>query len=152
MDILAVSETFVCEKTPKMFYEIPGYKFFHKDRTMKSRGGVGLYVKEGIVCKEIKLCKDLVQPEILFVEITCDHTKLAVGVIYKTPKVSYTQFAAVILTKYEHHILMGDYNIDHLRPDSSACKFFKEHITEPFDLTQLITDPTQFTHTHLVHS
>ena len=27
IDILAVSETFICEKTPKMLYEIPGYKF-----------------------------------------------------------------------------------------------------------------------------
>ena len=44
VDILAVSETFICEKTPKMFYEIPGYKFFHKDRTMKSRGGTGIYI------------------------------------------------------------------------------------------------------------
>ena len=44
-------------------------------------------------------------------------------------------------------MLMGDYNIDHLQPNSSACKFFKEHITEPFDLTQLITDPTRITDT-----
>ena len=153
VDILGVSETFVCEKTPKIFYEIPGYKFFHRDRTMKSRGGVGLYIKDGLVCKEIKLCKDLVQPEIIFVEITCNHTKLAVGVIYKTPLISYTQYAAVteilapIMTRYEHHIVMGDCNIDHLHPDSSACKFFKEHISEPFDLTQLITEPTRITDT-----
>ena len=48
VDILAVSETFVCEKTPKMFYEVPGYKFFHTDRTMQSRGSAGIYVKDGI--------------------------------------------------------------------------------------------------------
>lgn len=153
VDILAVSETFVCEKTPKMFYEIPGYKFFHKDRTMKSRGGTGLYVKEGITCREIKLCKEVSQPEICFVEVTCTNTKIAVGVIYKSPLISYTQYAvlteilAPIITGYEHHIIMGDFNIDHLKPDSSACKFFREHVTEPFDLSQVITEPTRITDT-----
>ena len=153
VDILAVSETFICEKTPKMFYEIPGYKFFHTDRTMKSRGGTGLYIKEGIDCKEIKLCKEVIQPEICFVEVTCNNTKVAVGVIYKSPLISYTQYSvlnellAPIITGYEHHIIMGDMNIDHLKPDSSACKFFREHVTEPFDLSQMITEPTRITDT-----
>ena len=149
VDIFAVSETFVCEKTPKMFYEIPGYKFIHKDRTMQSRGGTGIYVKHGIDCKEIKLCKEVIQPEICFVEITCKHTKLAVGVIYKSPLISYTQYAvlteilAPIITGYEHHIILGDFNINHLTPNSSACKFFREHVSEPYDLSQLITEPTR---------
>ena len=151
VDILAVSETFVCEKTPKMFYEVPGYKFFHTDRTMQSRGGAGIYVKDGIDCKEIKLCKEVVQPEICFVEINCNYTKVAVGVIYKSPLISYTQYAvldeilAPIITGYEHHIMMGDYNINHLKPNASDCKFFREHVTEPFDLTQMITEPTRIT-------
>ena len=139
VDILGVSETFICEKTPKMFYEIPGYKFFHKDRIMKSRGGTGLYIKEGI-----KLCKDVIHPEICFVEVNCNNIKIAVGVIYKSPLISYTEYAvltevlAPIITGYEHHIIMGDFNIDHLKPDSSACKFFRNHVSEPFDLSQII--------------
>ena len=153
VDILGISETFICEKTPKMFYEIPGYKFFHKDRTSQSRGGTGLYIKEGINCREIKLCRDVIQPEICFVEVTCNNTKLAVGVIYKSPLISYTEYAvltdilAPIINGYEHHIIMGDFNIDHLKPDSSACKYFKEHVSEPFDLTQMITEPTRITDT-----
>ena len=112
VDILGISETFICEKTPKMFYEIPGYKFFHKDRTMKSRGGTGLYIKEGITCKEIQLCKEVIQPEMCFVEVSCNNTKLAVGVIYKSPLISYTEYAvltevlAPIITGYEHHIIL----------------------------------------------
>ena len=151
IDILGVSETFICEKTPKMFYEIPGYKFFHKDRIMKSRGGTGLYIKEHFTCKEIKLCKDVIQPEICFVEVTCNNTKVAIGVIYKSPLISYTEYAvlteilAPIITGYEHHIIMGDFNIDHLKPDSSACKYFKDHVSEPFDLSQMITEPTRIT-------
>ena len=149
VDFLLVSETFICESTPKTFYKIPGYKFFHKDRTMQARGGVGIYVKDTLPCKEIKLCKDLIQPEMIFIEITCNTTKVAVGVIYKTPLVSYTQYSQItevlapIMTQYQHHIIMGDFNIDYLKPNSSECKFFKEHVTEPFDLSQLITEPTR---------
>lgn len=151
MDFLAISETFVCDKTPKMCYEIPGYKFFHKDRFNRSRGGVGIYIKDGITCKEIKLCNEVSQPEVLFVELNCNNIKVAVGVIYKSPLISYTQYEvltdvlAPIITGYEHHIIMGDYNINQLQPDSCACKFFKDHVLEPFDLTQIITEPTRIT-------
>ena len=42
---------------------------------------------------------------------------------------------------------MGDMNINHLQPDSSSCKFFTNYVTEPFDLTQVINDPTWITST-----
>ena len=151
VDILGVSETFICEKTPKIFYEIPGYTFIHKDRNMKSRGGTGLYIKHGINFKEIKLCKEVIQPEICFVEVKCQNAKVAVGVVYKTPLISYTEYSvlteilAPIITGYDHHIVMGDFNIDQLKPDSSACKYFKEHVLEPYDLSQMITEPTRIT-------
>ena len=151
VDILGVSETFICDKTPKIFYEIPGYTFVHRDRDMKCRGGTGLYIKNGLNFKEIKLSQNVVQPEICFVEVKCQFAKVAVGVVYKTPLVSYTEYSvltevlAPIITGYEHHIIMGDFNIDQLKPDSSACKYFREHVLEPFDLTQMITEPTRIT-------
>ena len=151
VDILCVSETFIWEKTPKMFYEIPGYSFIHKDRNMKCRGGTGIYIKNGISFKEIKLSKNVIQPEMCFIEVKCQYAKVAVGVIYKTPLVSYTEYSilpevlAPIITGYEHHIILGDFNIDHLKPDSSACKFFRDHVLQPFDLSQMITEPTRIT-------
>ena len=69
VDILGVSETFICEKTPKIFYEVPGYHFVHKDRNMKCRGGTGLYIKNGLSFKEIKLSQEVIQPEICFIEV-----------------------------------------------------------------------------------
>ena len=151
VDVLGVSETFICQKTPKSFYEIPGYTFIHKDRDMKCRGGTGLYIKNGFKFREIKLCKDIIQPEVCFVELKCENVKVAVGVVYKSPAISYTQYSALtevlapIITGYEHHIVLGDFNIDQLKPESSACKYFKDHILEPFDLHQMITEPTRVT-------
>ena len=42
-DILGVCETFISGNTPKTAFNIPGYDFFHVDRTMSCRGGVGIY-------------------------------------------------------------------------------------------------------------
>lgn len=93
------------------------------------------------------------QPEMLFVEVTIGVVKMAVGVIYKSPLIPYSVFAAIhenivaITSKYEHVVIMGDMNINHLLPGSSACKFFTTYFTEPFALTQVITEPTRITAT-----
>ena len=100
---------------------------------------------------EIKLCKDIIQPEVCIVEIKCLNSKIAIGVVYKSPLISYTEYSvltevlAPIITGYEHHIILGDFNIDQLKPDSSSYKYFKDHILEPFDLTQMISEPTRIT-------
>ena len=95
---------------------------------MKCRGGTGLYIKNGIDFREIKLCRDIIQPEVCFVEIKCVTGKVAVGVVYKSPSISYTQYSvltevlAPIITGYEHHIILGDFNIDQLKSDFSASQ------------------------------
>ena len=89
----------------------------------------------------------------LFVEVTIGNSKMAIGVIYKSPLIPYSVYAAIhenlvsISSKYEHCLIMGDMNINHLLPNSSSCKFFTTYVTEPFALTQVITDPTRITAT-----
>ena len=153
LDIFGVSETFISENTPQSLYQIPGYKYINKSRDKKCRGGVGLFVNENFPVKVLKLPVDFVQPEMLFVEVTIGVVKMAVGVIYKSPLIPYSVFAAIhenivaITSKYEHVVIMGDMNINHLLPGSSACKFFTTYVTEPFALTQVITEPTRITAT-----
>ena len=153
LDIFGVSETFISENTPQSLYQIPGYKYINKSRDKKCRGGVGLFVNENFPVKVLKLPVDFVQPEMLFVEVTIGVVKMAVGVIYKSPLIPYSVFAAIhenivaITSKYEHVVIMGDMNINHLLPCSSACKFFTTYVTEPFALTQVITEPTRITAT-----
>ena len=153
LDILGVSETFISENTPTSIYQIPGYKFINKSRDKKCRGGIGIYVNENLPVKVIKLSTELVQPEMLFVEVVIGNSKMAIGVIYKSPLIPYAVYAAIhenlvaITSKYEHCLVMGDMNINHLLPDSSSCKFFTTYVTEPFAFTQVITDPTRITAT-----
>jgi exonuclease III len=153
LDVLGVSETFISKHTPTSLYQIPGYKFINKSRDKKCRGGIGIYVQENFPVKLIKMSTELVQPEMLFVEVTIGNIKMAIGVIYKSPLIPYSVYAAIhenlsaITNKYEHFLIMGDMNINHLLPDSSPCKFFTTYVTEPFAFTQVITDPTRITAT-----
>ena len=148
-DVFGTCETFIKPNTPKTAFNISGYNFFHVDRTMASRGGVGMYIRSEYPAKLIKLPVDLVQPELIFVEITVGAVKMAVGVVYKSPLIPYTVFAAIhenlafVTAKYEHCVILGDINIDHLKPDSPALKFFNSYVTEPFALTQIVEKPTR---------
>ena len=150
-DALAVCETFKSQNTPEWICKIRGYNFFHKDRDMQCRGGVGIYITENLPAKYITLPVKLVQPEMLFVEVTVGLIKIAVGVIYKSPLVPYSVFAAIhenllsVTSKYEHCIIMGDMNIDHLKVNTPALNFFTSYVTEPFALTQVIDEPTRIT-------
>ena len=151
LDALGASETFISGNTPKSSFEIPGYNFFHVDRNMTCRGGVGVYIRAQYPAKLIKLPTDLVQPEMIFVEVTVGAVKMAVGVVYKSPLIPYSVFAAIheniafITSKYDHCVILGDFNIDHLKVDSSPLKFFQSYFTEPFAFTQIIDEPTRIT-------
>ena len=150
-DILGVCETFISANTPKSSFEIPGYNFLHVDRDMSCRGGVGCYVRSEYPIKPVKLPNNLVQPEMIFVEITVGVVKMAVGVIYKSPLIPYSVFAAIheniayVTSKYPHCIILGDCNIDHLKVESPPLKFFNTYFTEPFAFSQIIEEPTRIT-------
>ena len=54
MDAMGTCETFITGNTPKSSFEIPGYNFFHVDRTMSCRGGVGAYIRSEYPSRIIK--------------------------------------------------------------------------------------------------
>ena len=153
IDILGVSETFISKHTPENICKIPGYNLVHVDRDMKSRGGVAIYLNENLVYKKINLPVKLVQPEMVFLEVTVGIIKVAIGVMYKSPLIPYSIYAAIhenlvtVTSRYDHCILMGDSNIDHLKPTLPAYKFFSTYVSEPFALTQVIDEPTRVTAT-----
>ena len=152
-DVIGACETFITPNTPKTSYEIFGYNCFHLDRLMSCRGGVALYTRSELPAKLIKLPNDLVQPEMIFVEVMVGAVKMAVGIIYRSPLIPYSIFAAIheniafVTSKYEHCIILGDMNIDHLKIDSPPLKFFQSYVSEPFALTQMIDTPTRITET-----
>ena len=155
LDAVAVSETFIKAHTPQNLQKIPGWKFFKKNRISNHGGGIGIFIRDHLAqnAKIIKLPQTFTQPETLFVELTVKNTKVALGVIYKPPKIPYGVFATIqeslayITTKYEHTIITGDFNTNFLQPESYPTSFFQVNVIEPFGLSQIIKEPTRVTAT-----
>ena len=151
MDIIGVSETNIKRATPADRYRMEGYKLYKEDRNHTTKGGVGIYVRNELKAKRIKVNYSELQPELCFVEITIAKAKLLVGVIYKSPKENYEVYGKILeilafmTTKYKHVILLGDYNIDQLDVNTAKYKYFKQTIMEPLNLKQLVRHPTRIT-------
>ena len=150
-DVVGVSETFLKIHSPKNLCTIAGFKFFRNDRSNAAGGGVGIFIREELNPKLINLPQKLAQPEMIFVEVQTKSAKVAVGTIYKPPKIPYGVFAkiqenlAYISTKYCHTIISGDFNTNLLEADSLPAKFFQLNVTEPLGFTQVVNKPTRVT-------
>ena len=152
-DILGMSETFIKPRTPSCLYRVNNYKLFRKDRVAKNGGGVGIYVHKNYKSSVIKLPGEFSQPEVIFVEIQVKNTRIAVGTVYKAPNIPYGTLAqlhetlAYITTKYDHTIMLGDFNVNYNNPNSHDVNFMQVNVAEPFGLTQIIQTPTRVTET-----
>ena len=150
-DAVSISETWLRSRTPKDRFEINGYKIFRNDRKNKRGGGVCLYVREEYDCKRIKIPNNPESPETLWVEVTVDHKKIAIGTLYKAPNIPCKTFydaynsLVYIFSKYEDPILTGDFNVNMLNTESADFKKLSDSLIEPFDLKQIIDKPTRIT-------
>lgn len=60
LDFLCLSESWLTDSSPDTAYIVPGYNVFRKDRKLGRGGGLLMYVKNHINCKEIDLdCVDI---------------------------------------------------------------------------------------------
>ena len=89
----------------------------------------------------------------LWVEVATAGKKLALGCLYRPPKLPYGVFANLyenlmsIYVKYEHTILLGDFNCNMLDLTAYNTKLLIDSFAEPFSLKQLIDKPTRITNT-----
>lgn len=132
---LAVSETWFTENTTSNSVAIPGFNLIRNDRqriiengNKKKGGGVAIYLKSGIKFKIIVKSRSNAITEFLFIEVdNGTGTKFALGVVYNPP--SHTNFATLenhispICCRYQHVIILGDFNIN-LQKDSPGLKKF----------------------------
>ena len=153
-DAFACCETWLTKNTPKSRYILENFNIFRTDRLNKRGGGICLYIRKHYNARKISIPNqgagaDLA--EMLWVEVSSNKSKIAVGVFYKPPKIPYACFERVfdsllfIYSKYQHTILTGDFNVNVLNQDSLDTKALNNFIIEPFDLKQLITTPTRIT-------
>ena len=116
-DVVAVSETWLSKNTPKDRFTINNFNIFRQDRKHSRGGGCAFFVRNHYSVKVIKTPSDKEIPEMLWLEVNVGHSKVAVGVLYKAPKIPYKVFVNLyeslvgIYSKYEHTLLLGDFNI-----------------------------------------
>ena len=150
-DVISISESWLTQNTPKDRFQIEGFKIFRNDRKNKRGGGVCVFVRDHYECKKIRIPNLPENPEMLWVEVTVKHKKIAIGTLYKAPKIPCRVFQEAyeslmhIYTKYDDPILSGDFNVNMLKPELNECKTLVDSIIDPFELTQLIKKPTRIT-------
>ena len=142
IDILMISETKIDGTFPLNQFEIEGYSHqFRLDRN-RNGGGIIVYVRDHLPCKEIKsysLPKDV---EGMFIEVTLGKTNWLVVCGYNPRKESISYFLSHIslgldknLSTHENFLVIGDLNCP------SSEKAMKD-FCEIYDLENLIKKPT----------
>ena len=151
-DILGISETWLNSGVPDNRVNIFGYKTVRRDRIGARGGGVCFYIADCISFKIIDTSHVHDVPEMLWVEMMFGKCKMAVGVMYRSPKVHvniFNDLADVInyvRNSYNHCILLGDFNVDMLI-DQAGKDYFLNTVLYPCSLSQVIETPTRVTET-----
>ena len=118
-----ISETKIDETFPESQFLIDGYSSpYRLDRTSKG-GGLLLYIRSDIPSKRIKTNLQLNTFEGFFIELNLKNKKRVLACSYNPHKhmvVSHLEiksnFLSAINCKYEHFILIGDYNAEVKEP------------------------------------
>lgn len=146
-DFMGFSETWLCSSSPDAAISLPGYNIFRKDRLSGKGGGVLLYVKNSINCKQISLpCETAI--ECVGVNITLpveirNPESFIVICLYRQPSAKvyfYDQFKDCNFNK--DVLILGDFNVNW---DNKRDRKNLKLITNYYNLTQLINDPTRIT-------
>lgn len=147
-DIFACTETWLNANITNESIHIPGYKLYRRDRIGRG-GGVCLYISDRFQCKEIDFVVNE-HFEQLWITITIDKIKLAIGVIYRPPSGSSQIFLnsieeslSIIYPQYDHIIMMGDFNTNLLNLTSYVNDF--NTFLDGVGLKQVVQEPTRIT-------
>ena len=133
LDCILLCETFLHENNSHLFH-LPGYHFICKNRKDKTRGGVGMYIKENI---QFNISEDLSvfiegEFESIFIDTINESFTTIVGEIYRIPNTStatYLDIYETILCKLMNNdnVIIGTgQNIDCMHIDTypPSAEFF----------------------------
>jgi hypothetical protein len=154
LHFILLCETFLSDSNSSLF-NIPGYTLECKNRKSLSRGGVAIYIKNGIKYNRRDGIGINIEGEFesIFVEVISRPTNLIVGEVYRVPNTSETksvEYYKSIINKINnlktHCILGTDQNFDLLKLEThkNTADLFNSFITAGF--IPGITLPTRITH------
>ena len=150
-DLVSLTETWLNERVLTQDLAFNNYRLpFRRDRVGDSHGGIVVYVKENIPCKR-RHDLELNTIECIWLELNIKNKKLLVGTFYRPPNSTPLILADIensiglaIDTGIQDVVILGDFNLNFLNTQSKSKI---NNICRQFNLTQLITEPTNFAET-----
>ena len=144
IDVLVITESKLDQSFSTNMFDIEGYTSpFRRDKSINS-GGVLIYVKEGIPCRELKTKPGTEILEGIFLEINLRSKKWLLFGGYNNRKSNISAYLKNIgstldyyMCKLDNFILLGDYNSE---MSENAMKEF----CDTYNLKNLITEATCF--------
>ena len=155
IDYILLCETFVNDDNAHLF-KLPNYNLIYKNRKIKSKGGVAIYIRDNI---QYNLREDLSifiegEFESIFIESINNGQTSIVGEIYRIPNTSVNlsiQRYEEILQKMESsnsQVIIGtDQNFVYLKIKSYKPSNDLLHLYLAANIIPTITKPTRITHT-----
>ena len=142
MDNLIITETKLDDSFPINQFIIDGYSpQFRADRN-KNGGGIIIYVRDGIPCRELNDHPSPKNVEGIFLEINLRSSKWLLFGGYNFSKNNTRNFVNQVgqildlyISKYENLLLLGDFN-------SEMSEEGMKDFSETYDLTNLTKEPT----------
>ena len=148
-DVIALSETWLNPSISDddiMFQNFQ--KPFRKDRIHNNYGGIIIYVKENIACKWRQDLENN-QIESIWVELTLEAKSILLGLFYRPPNSPAsaigdieTSIDLAFDSNIKNIIIAGDFNLNYL---NESCRRKINSLFQPYNLRQLIEEPTHFT-------
>ena len=144
IDILVITETKIDESFPLSQFLIDGYnRPFRMDRTSDG-GGIIIYVRQDIPCKQLKTHNTIGSMEGIFFEIRIRGKKWLLFGGYNPKKEKKSKFISYVVPilnyyigNYDNILILGDFN-------SETTETVLGEFCETFNLTNLINKPTCF--------
>lgn len=150
IDIFLIGESWLTNQVNDNDLQVPAYNFVKKNREDKKGGGVCVYIKNHISFNIIN-SEQYNSYEQLWIEIKISSFNYYIGVLYRPPHSSTTQFSEDLEEQLFYFkpqcseiICMGDININMMDFNNRSTKKIYEILTE-LDLQQVITEPTRIT-------
>ena len=146
--VIGVSETWAMYNSN--LFNLNSYNLEYNCRKIGRGGGVAAYIHNSVNYKILPL--HVLHSESLWLELIDNKHVFIVGIIYRKPNTSVSEFHTSLLDVLcsikldkKQCILMGDFNMDFSKPDISIDNFQTNMIC--LNLKQLVLTPTRITST-----
>ena len=144
IDLLVITESKLDESFPTQQFAIDGFTLPYRCDRNEKGGGVIIYVREDIPCRELTTLPSSSNIEGIFLEINLRKSKWFVFGGYNHNKLNIDSFLGTLgpnldhfLPKFDNFLLLGDFN-------SETHELSMREFCDLYNLQNLITRPTCF--------